>query len=194
MSGSDVRTSARADPVDLAGVVQEAADDLAFEWRERAQVIRVVRRGGPVWVQGDAALLRRVAENVLANALFYTPDGTQVEASLERQGPWARLTVRDRGAGVPPEALPHLFEPLYRVDEARARNTGGVGLGLAICKRAVELQGGRISAANATPGLSVCIDMPALEWDARDATEPALHGTAAFGPPSQQGRDPDLVV
>ncbi len=147
-------------------MVQGAADDLTFEWRERAHGIRLIRRGDPTWIAGDAALLRRVAENVLTNALFYTPDGTAVEAILDRSGPWARLVVRDRGPGVPPGALPRLFEPFYRVDEARARNTGGVGLGLAICKRAVELHGGRISAANAAPGLAVCIELPALEMDA----------------------------
>ncbi|MBV8523612.1 MAG: HAMP domain-containing histidine kinase [Acetobacteraceae bacterium] len=154
----------RSDPVDLAEAVQEAAGDLTFQWRERARGIRVIRGGNaPLWVRGDGALLRRVAENVLANALFYTPDGTEVEAILDRSGPWARLVVRDRGPGVPSEALPHLFEPFYRVDEARARNTGGVGLGLAICKRAVELHGGRISAVSAAPGLALRIELPALE-------------------------------
>ena len=161
MQGSSAPS--RSEPVDLAAVVQEAMDDLAFEWRERAHGMRLLRRGEPVWVAGDAALLRRVAENVLVNALFYMPDDTAVEAIVERQGRWARLVVRDRGPGVPPSALPHLFEAFYRVDEARARNTGGVGLGLAICKRAVELHGGRISASNALPGLAVRIELPALD-------------------------------
>ena len=91
----------RSVPVELAVVVQEAIDNVTFEWRERAQCIHLIRHGGPIWVSGDAALLRRVAENVLANALFYTPDGTDVEALLDRRGSWARLVVRDRGPGVP---------------------------------------------------------------------------------------------
>jgi signal transduction histidine kinase len=100
-------------------------------------------------------------ENVLRNALFYTPQGTQVEMTLARQGGSGHITVRDHGPGVPEAALPHLFDPFYRVDESRARNTGGVGIGLAIFKRAVALHGGTVSAANADPsGLRICIDLP----------------------------------
>jgi two-component system sensor histidine kinase CpxA len=165
-------------PVDLKAVVQEAMDDLTFEWRERADGIRLIRCGGSVWVAGDAALLRRVAENVLVNALFYGPDSTAVDAIVDRSGPWARLLVRDCGPGVPPAALAHLFEPFYRVDEARARNTGGVGLGLAICKRAVELHGGQISAANTQPGLCVRIELPLLPWEAE-----AMATRAGLGKP-----------
>lgn len=174
----------RCVPVDLSVIVQEAADDLTFEWRERAHGIRLIRRHGPLWVKGDAALLRRVAENVLANALFYTPNGTEVEAILDRAEPWVRLVVRDRGPGVPPSALPHLFKPFYRVDEARARNTGGVGLGLAICKRAVELHGGHIAAANAAPGLSVRIELPAAEVEADMFVKGASHDAPALAAPS----------
>jgi two-component system sensor histidine kinase CpxA len=100
-------------------------------------------------------------DNVLRNALFYTPDGAPVEMLVDSDGAWARLVVRDHGPGVPEAALPHLFEPFFRVDQARARNTGGVGLGLAIARRAVELHGGRIQAANAHPhGLAVRIELP----------------------------------
>jgi two-component system sensor histidine kinase CpxA len=73
---------------------------------------------------------------------------------------WLRLTVRDRGPGVPEAALPHLFTPFYRVDADRERRTGGVGLGLAIARRAVELHAGRIAARNASPGLEVEILLP----------------------------------
>jgi signal transduction histidine kinase len=112
-------------------------------------------------VSGNAGLLRRAVENVIRNALFYTPDGTEVDVLLERAEAGIRLIVRDHGPGVPDSALSELFRPFFRVDEARARHTGGVGLGLAIAHRAVELHGGRISAANVRPhGLSIRIELP----------------------------------
>jgi signal transduction histidine kinase len=136
-------------------------DDLAFEFHDRTHGIRTISRDGHVVVKGDAALLRRALDNVLRNALFYTPDHTEVELLIDSDGGWARLVVRDHGPGVPETALSQLFEPFFRVDQARARNTGGAGLGLAIARRAVELHGGRVRAANAHPhGLAVRIDLP----------------------------------
>jgi two-component system sensor histidine kinase CpxA len=70
------------------------------------------------------------------------------------------VSVRDRGPGVPEAALPHLFTPFYRVDNDRQRMSGGVGLGLAISRRAVALHGGRIAARNASPGLEVELSLP----------------------------------
>jgi two-component system sensor histidine kinase CpxA len=69
--------------------------------------------------------------------------------------------VRDFGCGVPDEALAHIFDPFYRVEKDRGRTSGGVGLGLAIAKRAVELHHGLLRASNAHPGLLVEIDLPA---------------------------------
>jgi signal transduction histidine kinase len=70
------------------------------------------------------------------------------------------ITVRDHGQGVPPDALGEIFHPFYRVEKDRNRSSGGIGLGLAITRRAVELHHGRVTAENANPGLAVEIELP----------------------------------
>jgi signal transduction histidine kinase len=159
--------------VDLSELLDRVIEDITFEFRERANSIRAIRRQGPVFACGNGALLRRAVENVLRNALFYTPENTEVEAIVDHDDAWARVIVRDRGPGVPETALAHLFEPFFRVDESRARNTGGAGLGLAISQRTVELHGGRISASNAQPhGLVVRIELP---WVAQQSIAPSQY-------------------
>jgi signal transduction histidine kinase len=114
-----------------------------------------------VTVDGDRELLRRAIENVMRNAIRHAPPESRVEVALENGGGHAKVTVRDYGPGVPPEALPHLFDPFYRVDSDRNRGSGGVGLGLSIARRAVELHHGSLHASNAGPGLLVEIELPA---------------------------------
>src|SRR5207244_12872134 len=100
-------------------------------------------------------LLHRAIENVVRNAMRYTQEGTEVEVRLEQMdeanGPQALIRVSDQGPGVPEAALDKLFQPFYRLDDARERQTGGVGLGLAIAERAVRLHGGSVRAAMARP-------------------------------------------
>jgi two-component system sensor histidine kinase CpxA len=72
----------------------------------------------------------------------------------------ATIAIRDRGPGVPADALPEIFKPFYRVEKDRGRSSGGIGLGLAIASRAVELHQGRMTARNADPGLVVEIELP----------------------------------
>ena len=145
-------------PVDLSDLIEVVIADAAFERPDRA--VRLFAPGPPVMVAGDAVLLRRAVENVLRNALFYTPAGTEVSVSIEA-GVETHIVIRDQGPGVPDAALAHLFDPFYRVDEARARNTGGIGIGLAICERAIRLHGGSVSAQNQTPsGLAVRMTLP----------------------------------
>jgi two-component system sensor histidine kinase CpxA len=118
-------------------------------------------------VRGDASLLHSAIENVVRNAIRYTREGSTVEIHMEKRssaaGSEAVVRVTDCGDGVPPDALEKLFQPFYRLDDARGRQTGGVGLGLAITERAVRFHGGRVTAKNrAEGGLMVEIHLPLL--------------------------------
>jgi two-component system sensor histidine kinase CpxA len=113
-----------------------------------------------VEIGGDRELLRRAVENVIRNSIRYAPRDSTVEVELTGSADTARIAVRDYGPGVPDEALPKLFQPFFRVDDARESSTGGVGLGLTIAMRAVGLHHGTISARNVQPGLQVWIELP----------------------------------
>ena len=114
----------------------------------------------PVTLTGDEELLRRAIENVIRNAIRYAPHGTSIDIELSRIDDAARISVRDYGPGVPEEALPRIFDPFYRVDSDRNRMSGGLGLGLAIARRSVELHKGTLTARNAQPGLLTTIELP----------------------------------
>ena len=111
-------------------------------------------------VHGNPELLRRAIENVLRNAIRYSPENSPVEVSLSETADSAHIVIRDYGPGVPNTAITRIFDPFFRVEEARNTNGGGSGLGLSIAKRAVHLHRGSIRAENATPGLRVTIAIP----------------------------------
>jgi two-component system sensor histidine kinase CpxA len=129
-------------------------------------------------VTGNARLLQSAIENVVRNAIRYTEPGTNVQVRLEQglgaKGPEAVVRVTDSGPGVPEESIDKLFRPFYRIDDARGRQTGGVGLGLAITERAVTLHGGTIRAVNRPQGgLMVEIRLP-LAPDSGDGATPSV--------------------
>ena len=151
-------------PVQLEDLIEEVARDAAFEAQSRnCQVEAEILDELPV--VGDAALLRSAVENVVRNAVRYTEDGTTVNIRAERArtGRWEEAVIRvsDSGPGVPEDALTKIFQPFYRIDDARVRSTGGVGLGLAITDQAVRLHGGSVTASNLLEGgLAVEIRLP----------------------------------
>ena len=112
-------------------------------------------------LQADRELLRRAVENICRNAIRHAPPGSDIEITMNREAGSAWVSVRDYGCGVPAEALTKIFEPFFRVDNSRDTATGGVGLGLAIAKRAIQVHDGHIWAENAGPGLRVSFDLPA---------------------------------
>lgn len=154
-------------PVSLDEVVASITEDAEFEAQARRCHVHAAIPEGDWSVRGNASLLHSAVENVVRNAIRYTQEGSSVEVELsgENRGDSAEavLKVSDAGPGVPPDALDKLFEPFYRLDEARGRMTGGVGLGLAITERAVRFHGGKVAAFNRQPsGLIVEIRLPLI--------------------------------
>lgn len=97
----------------------------------------------------DPDRVRRVLQNLLENALRYSPpDSAPVQVAVRDRGDLVEVVVADEGPGIPPEDLPRLFEPFFRVDRSRSRQTGGYGLGLSLCRRIMEAHGGTIEARN----------------------------------------------
>lgn len=150
-----------AEPVRLDELVAQVAEDSAMEARARGCRVAYTP-AKPCTVKADPELLRRAVENVARNAIRYAPPDTEVEIALECREAAAIVRIRDRGPGVPEEALKRIFDPFYRVDSDRNRASGGTGLGLSIARRAVELHHGSIRARNAEPGLEVEIELPAM--------------------------------
>ena len=173
-------------PVPLDEVVLTVAEDAEFEAQARHCHVRATIPEGAWDVRGNASLLHSAVENVVRNAIRYTQEKTSVEIELTSEeganGPEAVLKVSDFGPGVPPAALEKVFEPFYRLDDARGRQTGGVGLGLAITERAVRFHGGGVSAHNrAEGGLRVEIRLPLIAGGQRklQAPEPVPSATGA---------------
>jgi signal transduction histidine kinase len=171
-------------PVALDEIVLNVAEDAEFEAQARHCHVRSDIPAGTWRVRGDASLLHSAIENVVRNAIRYTREGSTVEIHLEKttsaKGEEAVIRVTDCGDGVPADALEKLFQPFYRLDDARGRQTGGVGLGLAITERAVRFHGGRVSATNrAEGGLMVEIHLPLMPASAevKEAREAVPAGT-----------------
>ena len=161
--------------VNLEEMLHEICKDADFEAQSRNCRVKCVIADACI-VMGHARLLHSAIENVVRNATRYTREGTEVEIRLEKaqdaKGSEAVVRVTDSGPGVPEETLHKLFRPFYRLDDARNRQTGGVGLGLAITERTVRLHGGRVKAANRPQGgLIVEIRLPLAP---RAATESSV--------------------
>jgi two-component system, OmpR family, sensor histidine kinase CpxA len=155
--------------VNLRSIIEGIVDDVRLEGKNEGKSV-VLSPADDCRLQGDPALLRSCIENVVRNAVRYTKPQTEVVIALnsveETGSHWARIVVSDHGHGVPRASLPRLFEPFFRVSEARDLRTGGVGLGLAIAQRVTLLYGGKITARNRdSGGLEIEIELPLRNED-----------------------------
>jgi len=142
-------TVATLEPFPLGDLMQ----DVAQKFRLRAQQNRIhlefVNDPSAAWVNGDIAMIQRVLENLLENALNHTPPGGSIRLGFATEGNQVIVTVQDSGRGMHPEELQHVFERFYRVEKSRTAGNGGAGLGLSIAKRIIDLHGGSISVQSA---------------------------------------------
>jgi two-component system, OmpR family, sensor histidine kinase CpxA len=150
-----------SEPLSLNQVIGEAVEDARFEASQSNVEIVYDDRWAEVTMTGEENMLRSAVENVLRNAIFYSGADGCVELSVAVENAVARISVRDNGPGVPDSALPKLFNPFYRVDDARGTSTGGSGLGLSIVSGAVKVHNGSVRARNLQPhGLEILIELP----------------------------------
>jgi signal transduction histidine kinase len=143
----------------LDELVRDVIKDCTIEASARRCKLRFTGMAG-LALEADRELLRRAIENPLRNAIRYSPEGSNIEIELTTNGSQAAISVRDYGPGVPATLLNHIFDPFFRVDNSRDMTTGGIGLGLSITKRAIDLHRGKIWGENAEPGLRVCMALP----------------------------------
>ncbi|MBI4310310.1 MAG: HAMP domain-containing protein [Chloroflexi bacterium] len=137
------QTVLRLAPTDVRSFVEEAAALLLRRAEEKGIAVEVSLPRQLPLVQGDAGRLRQVVTNLLDNAIKFTPERGRVVVSAREEGKALRISVKDTGAGIAREHLPHIFERFYKVD--RARRDGGAGLGLAIVKHIVQAHGGQVA-------------------------------------------------
>jgi|GEM_PF-1946335 len=134
--------------VSVTELVREAAESLRVAIDAKGVVLDVDVPASVPPVAGDAARLRQVAWNVLSNAVKFTPGGRRIRVTAGLAGSMVEVRVTDEGEGIDPASLPFIFDPFRQADGSTTRRHGGLGLGLAIARRIVELHGGRLAAAS----------------------------------------------
>ncbi|HYE93753.1 MAG TPA: ATP-binding protein [Terriglobales bacterium] len=160
----------RRQRVEIADVVNGAVESSRPLIDARGHALTVTLPSEPIYVDGDVVRLAQVFLNLLNNAAKYTEPGGRIRLTAALQGDEVVVRVTDTGMGIPPEKLPRLFEMFFQVDRSLERTQGGLGVGLSLVRRLVELHGGRVTAhsdgvgagSEFTVRLPVLADTPAL--------------------------------
>lgn len=148
---SQGRFELRREPVEIGSALARAAESVGPFCEERRHELKVVRPGRPLWVEADRTRLEQILTNLLNNAAKYTDPGGRIRVSTELEGSHAVIRVQDTGIGIAPAMLARIFELFVQIERRLNRSVGGVGIGLSLVKKLVELHGGTVEAFS--PGL-----------------------------------------
>src|SRR5439155_9820032 len=162
--------------VDVATVVDRAVETCRPLMEARQHELTVALPAEPLWVQADAARLAQVLGNLLNNAAKYTEEKGRVWLTLTCEGNEVVVRVRDTGVGIPPEMLSYIFDLFTQVDRSLDRSQGGLGIGLTLVRRLVELHEGSVQAFSLGPnqGSEFVVRLPFV--NAPRTPEPASNG------------------
>jgi two-component system, OmpR family, sensor kinase len=164
----------RRDHVLLTDVVAAAATRFQVVYPNERLELQCAEDLEPL--QGDAALLRRVVDNLIDNARKYSEPNSPILVKLGNEAGAIVLSVIDRGMGIDAKDLPHIFTPFFRTDRSRTRKTGGVGLGLTLVRRIVNAHGGRVDVTSQVGvGTEVCVRLPVAGEDTAAKSDPRAH-------------------
>lgn len=171
------RIALKREPLDLIDLARQAAEATRARIEERQHTLTLELGESPLHVEGDPVRLEQIVSNLLDNAAKYAPPGGRISLQLGRCGGDALLSVRDSGVGLAEESLEAIFEPFMQLDTPPARAGEGLGIGLTLVRRLVELHGGRIEAhsAGVGRGSEFIVRLPLLSPEPT-APQPAASG------------------
>lgn len=152
-------------PVNLAAVLERVRRTLDVTGESAAHQLQVDAH--EVWVNGDAVRIEQVMTNLVTNAIKYTPAGRRIDILLARREGDAVFEVQDAGTGIPPALLPHIFDLFVQGERPLDRRAGGLGIGLTLVRRLVELHDGAIHAQSSGAGSRFSVMLPAIDPPAR---------------------------
>jgi signal transduction histidine kinase/ActR/RegA family two-component response regulator len=182
------------EPVDMRSVVEVALESSQSTIEAGRHRLQCHLPDAPLVVLGDPARLAQVVSNLLNNAAKYTPPGGAITVDLKKEGDDALLRVTDTGAGIPADMLENIFDMFTQVNRTLDRAEGGLGIGLSLVRRLIQLHGGSITASSRgqDQGSTFTLRLPALPW--QPASQPASGGDARRGPQDEPRRVKVLVV
>ena len=142
--------------IDLREPVSDAIEMIKCAFEAKSQHFQNITPDKPIWTKGDRVRLAQLTANLLGNASKYTPESGRIRLVLESHGDTAIIAITDSGIGFSDDHAERIFDPFVQIDESRTREYGGLGVGLTISKRLVELHDGELSAHSRGPGLGSC--------------------------------------
>jgi CheY-like chemotaxis protein/anti-sigma regulatory factor (Ser/Thr protein kinase) len=173
----------RQDRIAVAGIVERAVESARPLLDQHRHELTVTVPSQPIWLYADAARLEQVVVNLLTNAAKYTTDGGHVWLSVQQEGDEAVLRVRDTGVGIAPELLPRIFDLFTQAERTLDRSQGGLGIGLALVHRLVELHRGRVEVHSSLGrGSEFVVRLPVMRSPAPLPPPPVTEATKPTGP------------